>query len=351
MKQRARTKVRTHELARFTKHLARLIEVGFPPLQMAHILQRRGASLPLRHASAQIAITIENGGSLSDGMNLSPGVFDSLYVNLVRAGEISGRLPITLQRLHEHLLRLVHLRRDLTSALIYPLCVISTAAAMSSLLLIFIIPAFKDFFADFDTPLPLLTRIVITLSETSVRCAPWFLIGVSLICFIFSRYIATPRGREVADALSLKMPIFGKLILMTALARSCRTLATTLDAGVPILQALDISAHAAGNISIQQEFSRIRLDIAEGTTISHSLRASKLFPSFTVEMLELGERTGSLDTMLENVAAHFEEELQQQVALLKRVVEPALIVFLGAFVGTFVVAMYLPIFSMGGILQ
>lgn len=351
MKQRARAKVRTHELARFTKHLARLLEVGFPPLQMAQILHRREASLPLRHASVQIAVTIENGGSLSDGMSLSPRIFDPLYVSLVRAGEISGRLPVTLQRLHEHLSRLVHLRRDLTSALIYPLCVISTAAAVSSLLLIFIIPAFKDFFTDFDTPLPLLTRIVITLSETSVRCAPWFLIGVSLICFIVSRYVATPRGREVADALSLKIPIWGELITMTALARSCRTLATTLDAGVPILQALDISAQAAGHITIQHEFTRIRSDIAEGTTISHSLHASKLFPSLTVEMLELGERTGCLDTMLENVASHFEEELHQRVGLLKRVVEPTLIVFLGVVVGTFVVAMYLPIFSMGELLQ
>ena len=350
MKRRARAKVRVQELARFTKHLAKLLEVGFPPLQMAYILERRDASLPLRNASAQIALTIENGGSLSDGMTLSPGVFDPLYVNLVRAGELSGRLPTTLHRLYIHLERAVRLRRELISALIYPLCVISTAAAVSSLLLIFIIPAFKDFFADFDAPLPLLTRIVIAISEMSVRWVPWVLVGVSFICFILSRYSITPRGREYADTLSLKLPIWGELIQMTALARSCRTLATTLDAGVPILQALDVSAQAAGNISIQQEFERIRSDVADGITISHSLHASKLFPSLTVEMLEIGERTGCLDTMLENVAVHFEEELEQKAGVLKRVLEPTLILILGVFIGTLVLAMYLPIFSMGEML-
>ena len=350
MKRRASAKVRAHELARFTKHLAKLLEVGFPPLQMAHILQRRDASLPLRNASAQIALTIENGGSLSDGMNLSPRVFDPLYVNLVRAGEISGRLPATLQRLHLHIERAIRLRRDLISALIYPLCVISTAAAVSSLLLIFIIPAFKEFFADFDAPLPLLTRIVIATSEMSVRWAPWLLACVSCICFMLSRYSISPRGREVADTLSLKIPLWGNLIKMTALTRSCRTLATTLDAGVPILQALDVSAQAAGNVVIQQEFMRIRSDVAEGTTISHSLHASKLFPSLTIEMLEIGERTGCLDTMLENVAAYFEDEFQERIGLLKRFVEPSIIMILGAVIGTLVLAMYLPIFSMGEML-
>ena len=223
MKRRAKPKVRAHELARFTKALAKLLEVGFPPLQMAQILQRRDASRGLRNASSQIALTIENGGSLSDGMSLSPTVFDPLYVSLVRAGEISGRLPTTLHRLHLHIERVVRLRRDLISALIYPLCVLSTAAAVSSLLLIFIIPAFKEFFADFDAPLPWLTRMVIGLSETSLRWGPWLLMCVSFICFMLSRYIITPRGRAVADTLSLKIPIWGELIQMTALTRSCRT--------------------------------------------------------------------------------------------------------------------------------
>ena len=335
MKRRAKPKVRAHELARFTKALAKLLEVGFPPLQMAQILQRRDASRGLRNASSQIALTIENGGSLSDGMSLSPTVFDPLYVSLVRAGEISGRLPTTLHRLHLHIERVVRLRRDLISALIYPLCVLSTAAAVSSLLLIFIIPAFKEFFADF---------------ETSLRWGPWLLMCVSFICFMLSRYIITPRGRAVADTLSLKIPIWGELIQMTALTRSCRTLSTTLDAGVPILQALDISAQAAGNITIRQEFERVRSDIAEGSTISHSLRASKLFPSLTVEMLEIGERTGCLDTMLENVAAYCEEECEVKIGLLKRVVEPTLLLVLGVVIGILVLAMYLPIFSMGEML-
>jgi type IV pilus assembly protein PilC len=304
----------------------------------------------LKNASIQLALTIENGGSLSDGISLSPRVFDTLYVNLVRAGEVSGRLPATLHRLYQHIERSILLRRDLLSALAYPMCVISTAAAVSSLLLVFIIPAFKDFFAEFDAPLPLLTRIVISLSEMSVRCLPWVFVIVSVICFMISRFIITPRGRAIADNFLLQIPVWGELVTMTALTRSCRTLATSLDAGVPILQALDVSADAAGNVRIRQEFMNIRRDVAEGSSISHSLLTSKLFPSLTVEMLDIGERTGCLDTMLENVAAHFEDECQQRIGLLKRVVEPSLIVILGAVIGTLVLAMYLPIFSMGEML-
>lgn len=347
MKQLGTTKARPRELVRFTHNLAQMLEVGFPPLQMMRILQGQSASQSLAQATARIADTIENGGSLSEGMRVSPKTFDQLYINLVRSGEISGRLPAALRRITAHLERSIKIRRDVTSAMIYPLCVISTAAAVSSLLLIFIIPAFKELFADLDAPLPWLTRMVVAASETSLKWLPILLVCISSFCFIVSRYIATRRGREIAHTLALKIPVWGELTKNTALARSCRTLATTLNAGIPIMSALEVSAQAAGNTVIQQEFLRVRSDIAEGSTISHSLDASKLFPSIIIEMLEIGERLGTLDTILENIAVHFEDEVERLIIVLKQLVEPVLILILGALIGTLVVAMYLPIFTMG----
>lgn len=294
-----------------------------------------------------MANAVHEGDSLSAGMSLSPQVFNPLYINLVRAGEVSGRLPYTLKRLASHLERAAALHRDVVGALTYPLCVITTAAAVSSLLLVFIIPSFKDLFADLGTPLPLMTRCVIEASETILMMAPYLLFAFVILTFILSRFLKTKRGKNYFDALTLSVPIWGGIIRDTAIARAWRTLATTLDAGVPIMMALELSAQSAGNTSIERAIQGARFSVAEGATISHSLSTSKLFPSLTIEMLELGERTGSLDTTLENISTHLEEEVARSISTLKLLTEPALIVTLGVVVGTLVVAMYLPIFSMG----
>jgi len=339
----------SRELARFTQQLSMLLEVGFPPLEMTRILINQKNSPSLCQATRQIAVMIQEGGSLSDGMAISPNVFDQLYVNLVRAGEISGRLPGTLKRLTTHLERTASTRRDVISALIYPLCVITTTAAVSSFLLIFIIPSFRDLFADLGAPLPLLTRVVISFSETILIVAPYLVGVIVALVFILSRFAATPRGRRTLDPLALRIPLWGRLIRDSAIARSFRTLATTLDAGIPIMSALEVSAQSAGNSAVQREFDTIRLNVAEGRPISHSLSTSTLFSSLTIEMLEIGERTGALDTTLENISAHLEAEIARAITTLKSLLEPLLIIILGALVGTLVMAMYLPIFSMGGL--
>ena len=344
-----RKKVRLRELARFTKNLATLLEVGFPPLEMVRVLREQKNSPALREAMGRVAATIQEGRSLSDGMALSPSVFDALYVNLVRAGEMSGRLPHTLRRLTTYLERSASMRRDVITAMIYPLCVITTTAAVSSFLLIFIIPSFKDLFTDLGAPLPLLTRVVISLSETILIVAPYLIGVIVALGFILFRCAATPHGKRCVDAAALKIPLWGKLIRDSAIARSCRTLATTLDAGIPILSALEVSARSAGSSIVQREFDTVRSHVAEGRPISHSLSTSKLFSSLTIEMLEIGERIGALDVTLENISAHLEEEVGHTIANLKSLIEPALIIALGAIVGTLVMAMYLPVFSMGGL--
>ena len=340
-------KISHHELSQLMGFLARMMEAGLSTQSLIRVLQKMTGSKQLRLANARIVEAIENGGSLSSGMARSPASFGALYMSLVQAGEMSGRLPETLKRVKDHLDRTRALRRKLTAALLYPLCVISTAALVSSLLVIFIIPSFKELFSDLETPLPWLTRVVISISETSLRWAPFFLIGLSLFCFIVSRFFATTRGREVFDRYLLRLPFIGEVINTSALARLCRTFSTTLDAGMPVLSALEASAQAAGNRVIQQKFLEARSAIAEGFSISHSLDASKLFSSTSIEMLDLGERTGSVVTMLENIAEHLEEEVSRSLDTIVGLAEPALVLIIGTVVGTLVIAMYLPIFSMG----
>jgi type IV pilus assembly protein PilC len=346
-----RNKISHRELSQLITFLTRMMEVGLSTQSVIRVLRNMDGGKALRAANERITERIENGGSLSDGMAQSPAAFDGLYISLIQAGEMSGRLPEALTRVKAHLERAHALRRKLSAALIYPLCVISTAALVSSLLVIFIIPSFKELFSDLETPLPWLTRMVIELSETSVRWAPCFLIVLSSLCFIISRFFATPRGREVLDRYLLRAPLIGDSIKKSALARFCRTFSTTLDAGMPILSALEASAQAAGNRVIQQKFVKACSDISEGIEISQSLNASKLFSSTSIEMLELGERTGSVVTMLENIAEDLEEGVAHSLDTAMRMAEPAMVVILGAVVGTLVIAMYLPILSMGDLLS
>ena len=346
MKER-KGKINHHELSQLFGFLSRMLDAGLSTQSLIRVLKTMAGSKELRAANARIVDTIEGGGSLSQGMARTPAAFSALYVHVIHAGEMSGRLPEALRHVSSHLRSVIALRRKLKAAMIYPLCVISTAALVSSLLVIFIIPSFKELFSDLETPLPLLTRIVVELSEITLRCAPFFLAVGSLLCFIMSRFFSTTRGREAFDRYLLSVPCIGDMCVKASLARLCRTFSTTLDAGMPVLSALETSAQATGNHVIQQKCMKAYSDIAEGTSISHSLKTSKLFSLTSIEMLELGERTGSVVTMLENIAEHLEEEVSRSLDTLTQLAEPILVVLIGLVVGTLVVAMYLPILSMG----
>ena len=340
-------RVTSQEISRLIAFISRMLDAGLSSYELVRALDNLDGSREIRVAIKRIVTTIEDGGSLSEGMIRSPNVFPTLYIHIIQAGEVSGRLPDALNRVKNHLDRAMALRRKMRTAMIYPLCVISTAALVSSLLVIFIIPSFRELFSDLETPLPWLTRVVIEMSETSLKWAPAFFIVLSSLCFIVSRFFATARGGETLDSLLLRVPLIGDIVNGSALARFCRTLGSTLDAGMPIVSALDASAQATGNRVLQRKLVRVPSDIAEGISISHSLNTSKLFPSNSIEMLELGERTGAVVRMLENIAEQLEEDAETSLTQMTQLAEPALVVILGAVIGTLVVAMYLPIFSMG----
>lgn len=347
MRRKDKIKISPGELIRFTRQLATLLDVGFPPLEIAKIWHSNTSSQGLLDATQNIAATIDEGGALSDGMRRSPHIFDSLYLNLIQAGELSGRLPATLWQLSDYLERSFEMRKKLTAALIYPTCVILTTAAVMSFLLIFVIPSFADLFADLEAPLPLLTRAVIFVSETILNAGPFILLILISSILITKRLFLSSSVMTRWAELSIKIPLWGSLLSKTAIARSCRVLANTLNAGIPILDAFYVSANSAGNPIIQRELLRIQEDIAEGASISDSISRSTVLPSVTIQMLSVGERSGALDQMLNQVAAQLEEEVEGNISQLKQLIEPLLVVVLGIIVGTVVMAMYLPLLSMG----
>lgn len=339
------------ELALFTRNLGTMLDVGLAPLQSLTLLKRGPSSPRLRAAIDSLIDALHNGIPLSEGMKMAPGTFSEVYVHVVASGEINGQLPNTLSRLAVDLERRVKLQRDVRSALIYPSCVVATAALTSSFLLIFVIPTFKDLFADFGVALPWLTQKVIRISEIGVRSLPVLLMALCALFLALARLMSTTRGRESFDSISLTCPLIGKLLVQSSLARVARTLSTTLEAGVSILLALQTSAHAAGNSILRREIEGARLDVAQGTPLSEALARSKLIPPTMIQMLEVGERTGALAKMLDKLAGHYEDEVERAVLNLKHLVEPAMMVVLGVVVGGIVLAMYLPIFNMGTLVR
>jgi type IV pilus assembly protein PilC len=331
--------------------MAMLLDVGLPPLQTLVLLQRGANSPSLNTAIEKIVDAVNNGRPMSHGMRHSPQVFDEVYVHLVSTGELNGQLPKTLSQLAVDLERKIKLKRDVRSALIYPSCVVTTAALTSSLLLVFVIPTFKDLFADFGVALPWLTQKVIALSELSVRWLPGTLGTLCVLFAVLARLMSTTRGRDSFDSVSLTCPLVGKLLVQSSLARVARTLSTTLEAGVPILPALQASGHAADNSSIRRDIEEARLKVAEGVPLSQALTRSKLISPTMIQMLEVGERTGSLDKMLGKIAHYYEDEVERAVTNLKHLIEPVIMVVLGTVVGGIVLAMYLPIFNMGALVR
>lgn len=339
------------ELALFTRNLGAMLDVGLAPLQTLMLLKRDSTTPDFSAAINELVEAINNGSPLSDGMRRCPAVFSDLYINLVVTGEIHGQLPNALSRLALDLEKRIKLHRDVRTALIYPSCVVATAAITSSLLLIFVIPTFRDLFSDFGVSLPWLTQKVMQLSDLTARLLPWGLLGGCCLFLALAKVLSTSRGRECFDSLSLTCPLFGKLLVKSSLARVTRTLSTTLAAGVPILLAVQTSAHAAGNTIVRRHIERARLDVAEGSRLSDALARSTIIPPTIIQMLDVGERTGSLDKMLEKLANHYEEEVERAVSNLKHLLEPAMMLTLGIVVGGIVLAMYLPLFNLGTLVR
>jgi type IV pilus assembly protein PilC len=284
-------------------------------------------------------------------MSKHPKVFDNLYTNMVAAGETGGILDTILQRLATFIEKIVKLRSDVISALIYPSAVIVLAIAVISVIMIVVIPAFRNIFEGLLGPgerLPLPTEIVIAVSAFMASYWWLLLIIIGAIVWVIRAYYKTPGGRLVIDRLMLKIPVIGDILLKIAVARFSRTLATLLSSGVPILESLDITARTAGNVVVSNAINRVRDSIEQGQTIVEPLKASGVFPSMVCQMIGVGEQTGALDAMLSKIADFYELEVDAAIANLLTLIEPIMIGFLGVTIGGIVIAMYLPLFALVG---
>jgi type IV pilus assembly protein PilC len=339
-------KVPSKSLAVFTRQFSVMIDAGLPLVQCLDIL---GKQEPHRGFSQTILTTradVEGGASLADAMRRHPKAFDTLYVNMVAAGEAGGILDTILKRLATYIEKNVKLKGQVKSAMIYPTAVMTIAGAVVAVILWKVIPTFAQLFAGLGAELPLPTRVVIWASNSFISALPFLVVGAFVAAFALRTYYATFRGRRVIDGLLLRLPILGMILRKIAVARFCRTLSTLMSSGVPILDGLEITARTAGNAIIEDAIMVTRQSIERGETVSAPLEKTKVFPPMVTQMINVGETTGALDTMLAKIADFYEEEVDTAVAGLMTLLEPVMIAILGVIVGGIVISMYMPIFKL-----
>jgi len=341
--------VNSKELAIFTRQFSVMIDAGLPLVQCLEILASQQENQTFQKVLTGVRGSVEGGSTLSAAMKQYPKVYDPLYSNMVEAGETGGILDTILQRLSTYIEKNVKLKAAVKSALIYPVGVLSIAAAVITLLLWKVVPIFATLFAGLGVDLPLPTKIVIALSHF-VGSIFGFLIFVGIIATIFGLKVwyGTPGGRFVLDTVVLKIPVVGILMRKIAVARFTRTLGTLISSGVPILEGLDITAKTSGNAVVEKALTQVRRSLEEGKSLTEPLKESEVFPGMVTQMIAVGEQTGAMDAMLSKIADFYEDEVDVAVKDLLTALEPIMIVFLGLVVGGVVISMYLPLFSLIG---
>lgn len=346
-----RQKVNAKELAIFTRQFSVMIDAGLPLVQCLDILGNQQTNNFFKQTILQVRSDVEAGMTLAESLSRHPKVFETLYVNMVAAGETGGILDLILQRLAIYIEKIVKLKSDIISASIYPLAVVGLAVVVVAIIMVVVIPAFKNIFEGLLGPgesLPLPTEIVISISDFMAGYWWVILIVIGGISYATKSYYETTNGRRVIDNLLLKFPLFGDILRKVGVARFSRTLATLLSSGVPILESLDITARTAGNVIIQEGIMKIRAGIEQGQTIVEPLKASGIFPPMVAQMIGVGEQTGALDAMLGKIADFYEQEVDAAIANLLTLLEPIMIVFLGVTIGGIVISMYMPLFVLIG---
>ena len=339
-------KVKDKELAIFTRQFSTMIDAGLPLVQCLSILSEQSDSKNLRSLTANVARTVQEGATLAESLRKHSRAFDDLYTNMVEVGETGGILDVVLQRLAVYIEKAASLKRKVKSALVYPCSIIGVALLVIAFMLTFVIPTFAAMFKEMGAELPLPTRVVLGLSSV-VRSYLWALLLAAVGgVFALRWYHRTENGRSTTDALLLKLPLFGLMIRKVAVARFTRTLGTLLQSGVPILEALRITASTSGNTVVERAVRQCRVSVTEGKTLAEPLKMSGVFPSMVTQMVSVGEQTGALDAMLSKIADFYDDEVDTAVATLTALLEPIMIVILGGIVGGLVVAMYLPIFKL-----
>lgn len=342
------SRVSRHALSVFTRQFSTMLNAGLPLLSCLEILGKQTESTGLRRVLAEVRGDVEGGLSLADALRRQPKVFDNLYVNMVESGETGGALDVILLRLATYLEKMEVLMRKIKGAMIYPAIISLVAAGAISVMLLFVIPIFAQMFEGVGAELPAMTQVVIGMSNL---LKVWAIPGIIIIIALFTilrRWHKTESGARAMDPLLLKMPVFGDLMKKQSIARFSRTLSTLLSSGVPIIDALEITARSSGNWVVEDAILKARTSIKGGENIADPLSKTTVFPPMVTQMIAIGEASGGLDEMLSKVADFYDAEVDQAVENLTSALEPLIMVVLGGIVGFLVISMYLPIFQLAG---
>jgi type IV pilus assembly protein PilC len=338
-------RIKLKDVAVFSRQFATMINSGLSLLRSLYILAEQTESKPLAETVNQVRMDVERGSSLSAALAKHPKAFSRLYVSMVRAGEVGGALDSVLLRLAETIEKQVELRRKVKSAMTYPVVVAALVLIIVTAMLLFVIPMFQNIYKELGGTLPLPTQVLINISKIC-RSFWWLIFGVEIGAAIgFRKWINSDEGRKKWDAIKLKVPIFGKLVRKTALARFSRTLSALVRSGVPILESLDIVAETSGNNVVAEAVRDTQAGVKQGEPLSKRLEEHEVFPQMVVQMMAVGEETGALDEMLDKIADFYDQEVEATVDALTSLIEPLLIVVMGVCVGGMIISLYLPMFN------
>jgi type IV pilus assembly protein PilC len=342
-------RVKAKVLTVFTRQLATLVQAGLPLLRGLRVLQKQERNANLKRIIGELAGSIEGGSTFSEGLAQHPKVFNRLYVNMVKAGELGGVLEVVLKRLSEFMEKAQKIKGKVVAAMFYPCAVLVVATAIMGVLMVFVIPKFKEIFEGTlggGRKLPAFTEFVLGVSEM-IQHHIFETMGIVLaFVIVFNIFIRTKFGRKLFDRLKLNVPVLGPVISKVAISRFTRTLGTLVSSGVPILQALTIVKETSGNVIIGNAVAAVHESVKEGETITAPLEASNIFPPMVISMVDVGEQTGALPEMLMKIADNYDEEVDNAVAAMTSLLEPIMIVFLAVIVGSIVIAMFLPLIDL-----
>jgi type IV pilus assembly protein PilC len=344
-------RVKMKDVAVFSRQFATMISSGLSLIRALHILNEQTENKKLAEVVTEVRLDVEKGASLSQALGRHPKVFNRLYVAMVRAGETGGVLDSVLEQLASIIEKQVELRRKITSAMTYPVAVLALVLLIVTAMLVFVVPTFETLYADLGGTLPLPTRLLLAVSGLVTKWLPVIVVFEVGAVIGFKRWIQSDRGRAVWDAFKLKVPIFGKLVHKTCLTRFSRTFAVLLRSGVPILEALEITAETVNNTVVAGAIKDTQEAVKRGESVAAPLESHAVFPPMVVQMLAVGEETGQVDTMLEKVADFYDAEIEATVDALTSLLEPLLIVVMGGAVGGMVVALYMPMFQIINLVQ
>ena len=342
-------KVTGKDIVIFTRQLSTMIDAGLPLVQGLEILEKQQSNPTFKKVLNSVRSDVESGATLADSMRKHPKVFDNLFTNMIEAGETGGILDTILSRLAMFMEKSMALKKKIKGAMTYPTICLAISILILGVILVFVVPVFKSMFEDFGSTLPVPTQFVVDMSDFFKSNTLYMIIAAILASVIFKKIYATEKGRFFIDRNILRMPVVGLLVRKVAVAKFTRTLSTMLQSGVPILEALQVVAKTAGNKIVERAVFRVGDAISEGRPLAEPLEESGVFPNMVVQMINVGESVGALDTMLEKIADFYDGEVDQAVDNLTAMIEPFMMVFLGGMIGGLVVAMYLPIFKIASI--